>query len=245
LSHAAAGGAPAQQELTIPLGDGAHAGAAAGGGAAAEAAALLLLPPAARWLLVLGHGAGAGMRHAFMQSIAERLAARAVATLRYEYPYMTKGSRRPDPAPRLEAVTRAAVGFAAAHWPALRIAAGGKSLGGRMTSRAHAAAPLPRVAGIVFFGFPLHPAGAPGVERAAHLSAVQVPLLFLQGTRDRLATPELIRDVSARLEPRATLHFVAGADHGFNVLRRSGRTDDEVLDELADTTCAWLTDLEE
>jgi uncharacterized protein len=212
-------------------------------GAAGEVEALLVQPPAAVWLLVLGHGAGAGMRHPFMNGIAERLAHRDIATLRYEYPYMRAGSRRPDAAPRLEAVSRAAAAFAATAWPALRIAAGGKSLGGRMTSRAHASAPLPRVEGLVFLGFPLHAAGAPAVQRAAHLRAVHVPLLFLQGTRDRLATPALVRDVCTSLQPRATLHFIDGADHGFAVNRRTGRTHDDVLDELADTTHDWLADL--
>jgi uncharacterized protein len=203
-------------------------------------AALLLRPAAARWLLVLGHGAGAGMRHRFMNDIAQRLAARDRAVLRYEYPYFTKGSRRPDPASVLESVTRQVVQYAAGQHPDLRIAAGGKSMGGRMTSRAQAAEPLARAEGLFFLGFPLHVAGSPGIERAEHLDQVRVPLLFLQGTRDALSDIALIRRVTDRLGSRATLHVVAGADHSFAVLKRSGRTAVEVLDELADTIAAWL-----
>jgi len=195
---------------------------------------VLLRPDDARALLVLGHGAGAGMRHPFMTALAERLADARIATLRYEFPYMERGSRRPDRAPVLEARVREAVVDAAAH--GLPLFAGGKSMGGRMTSRA---APLPGVRGIVFFGFPLHPAGKPGIERADHLDAVDVPLLFLQGTRDKLAGLELLRPVVDRVG--GTLHVVDGADHGFSVLKRSGRTNDEVLDELAATAAAWIT----
>jgi predicted alpha/beta-hydrolase family hydrolase len=202
--------------------------------------ALLLEPADAAWLIVLGHGAGAGMRHVFMQEIAERCAEHRIATLRYDYPYMAAGSRRPDAAPVLESVTRQVVQHAADTFPTLRIAAGGKSMGGRMTSRTQATAPLPRVEALVFFGFPLHPAGSPGTDRAAHLESVSVPMLFLQGTRDTLADLELMRAVTGRLGSRATLHIVDGADHGFAVLKRSGRSHTQVLDELAATTADWL-----
>lgn len=203
---------------------------------------LTRLPPAARWLFILAHGAGAGMRHRFLDAIADHLADRDVATLRYEYPYMSMGRKRPDPAARLEAVTRGVVTWAAAAFPDLRLAAGGKSMGGRMTSRAHAASPLPRVERLVFLGFPLHPAGSPDTSRAEHLRAVATPMLFLQGTRDALADLTLMRGVCDELADHATLHVVDGADHGFGVLKRSGRTDAEVLGELADTVRSWLDD---
>jgi uncharacterized protein len=208
-----------------------------------DVAALLERPPAAEWLLVLAHGAGAGMRHRFMNDVAARLHDRAVATLRYEYPYVTAGRRRPDPAPVLESVTRQVVQHAADSYPDLRLAAGGKSMGGRMTSRAQAAEPLARVEALCFLGFPLHAAGRASTERADHLSAVRVPMLFLQGTRDALADVELMRGVTDGLAQLATLHIAEGADHGFAVLKRSGRTNDEVLDELADTLVLWLRTL--
>lgn len=205
-----------------------------------EVQALLVAPSSAQWLYVFAHGAGAGMRHRFMEDVADVLARRDIATLRYEYPYVSAGSRRPDPAAVLEAVTRAVVTFAAHTYPSLRIAAGGKSMGGRMTSRAQAVEPLPRVESLVFFGFPLHPPRKPAVERADHLAAVHCPMLFLQGTRDDLADLELMRTVTAPLGKRATLHVVEGADHGFAVLKRSGRTAAEVLEELGDTMAQWL-----
>lgn len=208
----------------------------------AAVAAELIAPPGAGWLLLLAHGAGAGMRHQFMTAIAAALAQRGIASLRYEYPYMSAGRRRPDPAPALEAVSRAVAEWASAQYTNLRLAAGGKSMGGRMTSRAQAAAPLPRVERLVFLGFPLHPAGRPGTDRADHLREVDLPMLFLQGERDALADLPLIRDVCAGLGPRATLHEVAAADHGFAVLKRSGRTGEEVLAELADATAAFLAD---
>jgi predicted alpha/beta-hydrolase family hydrolase len=200
----------------------------------------LLLRPRDAWLLyVLAHGAGAGMRHAFMEAMARRLAARGVATFRYQFPYAEAGGRRPD-APRiLQATVRAAVAAAREAAADLPLIAGGKSLGGRMTSSAAAERPLEGVRGIVFLGFPLHPPKKPGVERAAHLDDVDLPMLFLQGTRDDLADLGLIRQVCARLGDRATLHVVEGADHAFHVLRRSGRTDAEVLDELADAVAEW------
>ncbi len=204
---------------------------------------LLLRPPDAWALLVLAHGAGAGMGHRFMESVAERLARRGVATLRYEFPYWARGSRRVDSPAVLEQAVRDAVTAASSLCPDLPRFAGGKSLGGRMTTRAAAAAPLD-VRGIVLFGFPLHPAKRPGIERAEHLARVPHPMLFLQGTRDALADLELLRPVLKPLRESglATLHVVEGADHGFDVLKRSGRTGDEVLEELADTAVAWMRD---
>jgi predicted alpha/beta-hydrolase family hydrolase len=209
---------------------------------AGEVSALLVRPAGARWLYVLAHGAGAGMRHAFMEAMAGALAAADVATFRYQFPYMEAGGRRPDGAPRLEATVRAAVRAAAEAAPGLPLVAGGKSMGGRMTSRAAAAEALPGVRGLVFLGFPLHPAGKPGTERGDHLADVSVPMLFLQGTRDKLAQPDLVRPLCTKL-PRATLHEVEGADHGFHVLKRSGRTDDDVRAELAATVREWLESL--
>ena len=206
--------------------------------------ALLALPDAARWLYVFAHGAGAGMRHAFMEAAADALNERGIATLRYEYRYISAGTRRPDRAPVLEAQTRDVVAFAAESYASLRIAAGGKSMGGRMTSRAQSAAPLPRVEALVFFGFPLHPPKKPSTERAEHLVRVNIPMLFLQGTRDDLADLDLIRRVTTDFGSRATLHIVQGADHGFAVLKRSGRTNEDVLTELADTTSVWLNSIQ-
>ena len=200
--------------------------------------ALLVRPRGARHLLSLAHGAGAGMRHAFMEAIANALAERGVATLRWEFPYMAAGKPRVDRPDVAHAAVRAAVA-AAARLRGLHLFAGGKSFGGRMTSQAHALAPLP-VRGLVFFGFPLHPPDKPNVERAEHLASAAGPLLFLQGTRDNLADLALMRPVAKRLGERATLHVVAGADHGFDVLVRDGRTGAEVLAELAATTAAWM-----
>jgi hypothetical protein len=204
--------------------------------------ALFQRPEAARSLLVLAHGAGAGMHHAFMEAFAERLVARQVAVLRYQFPYMEKGSRRPDGAPKLQATVRAAVDEGRTLAPDLPLFAGGKSMGGRMTSGAAAVRPLEGVRGLVFVGFPLHPAGRPGTQRADHLAEVSLPMLFLQGTRDKLADLELLRPVTDGLGERATLHVVEGADHGFHVLKRSGRTDEEVLDELARTAAEWMAE---
>ena len=201
---------------------------------------ILLRPPDARALLVLAHGAGAGMRHPFMQAIVEALAVEGVATLRYQFPYMDAGGRRPDPPAVAEAAVCVAVGKARAMAPDLPLFAGGKSFGGRMTSTAQAHAPLDGVRGLVFLGFPLHPAGRPGTTRAAHLERVTVPMLFLQGTRDTLAVLDLMRSVCDDLGARATLHVVDGADHSFSVLKRSGRSNSEVLRELAVTTARWM-----
>jgi hypothetical protein len=203
---------------------------------------LLTRPDDARALYLLAHGAGAGMRHRFMDAIASALAERGIASLRYQFPYSEAGARRPDPPAVLEATVRAAVAAAAEVAPGLPIIAGGKSMGGRMTSGAAARAPLAGVAGLVFLGFPLHRPKQPSEERAAHLSQVTVPMLFLQGTRDDLADLGLITGVCARLGSLATLHVVEGADHAFEVLKRSGRTDAEVLRELADTVATWCRD---
>jgi predicted alpha/beta-hydrolase family hydrolase len=213
------------------------------GGAGPPVSALLLRPAGARWLLVLGHGAGAGMNHPFMAELARRLAERQIATLRYRFPYREAGRRRPDRAPVLESTVRVALTTAARLAPELPLLAGGKSMGGRMTSRAVAAERPAGLRGLVFFGFPLHPAGRPGVDRADHLSAVRLPMLFLQGDRDALSNLDLLRPVCAALGGQATLRVVAGADHGFHVLKRSERDDAEVLDELADRTVAWAAGL--
>jgi len=204
-----------------------------------EVSALLVSPARPDALYVLAHGAGAGMRHAFMETMAARLAARGVATLRYQFPYVENGSRRIDPEPLLLDTVRAAVAMGREAAGGVTLIAGGKSMGGRMSSRAAAASPLEDVAGLAFLGFPLHPAGQPGISRAEHLAKVSVPLLFLQGTRDTLAELPLLRPVVDKLGARATLHIVEHADHMFHVLKKSGRTDEQVLDELADTVAAW------
>jgi len=204
-----------------------------------EVGGLLVRPPDARALYVLAHGAGAGMRHAFMTAVAEHLAGRRIATLRYEFPYMAAGRRYPDRAPRLVATVRAAVEAAREAAGDLPLIAGGKSMGGRMTSTAQAEEPLPGVRALAFLGFPLHPPARPGVERAAHLAHVRVPMLFVQGTRDTFARPDLLAATLAGL-PLARLHEVAHADHGFGVLKRSGRTPDDVLDEIANVVAGWV-----
>ncbi len=198
-------------------------------------------PDAAKLLFVLAHGAGAGMRHAFLQRIALALAARGVATLRWEFPYMAARKARPDAPAIAEGAVRAVWLAAARLVPDLPRFAGGKSFGGRMTSRAHAAEPLPGLRGIAFLGFPLHPPDKPGTERADHLARATGPLLFLQGTRDELAPLPRLRPVIRKLGARAVLHVVKGADHGFDVLVRSGRTPAEVMGELAETITAWMT----
>lgn len=201
---------------------------------------LLMVPPAPRALYVLAHGAGAGMAHPFMAAVADGLAARGVATLRYQFPYMERGSRRPD-VPRLaQATVRAAVARAAELAPGLPLLAGGKSFGGRMTSQAQAASPLPGVRGLAFLGFPLHPAGKPSDERAAHLFDVEAPMLFLQGTRDELAERALLQATVERLGVRSSLHWLENADHSFHVLARSGRKDAEVMTEALDALVRWI-----
>ena len=214
-----------------------------------DVSALLHRPRAARWLLVLAHGAGAGMRHAFMEAVSRELAAVGVATLRYLFPYMQQGSSRPNPPAMLIATARAAIAAAAAAAPDVPLLAGGKSLGGRMTSHAVVDPPdaaseaVARVRGLVFFGFPLHAPGKPSATRAAHLERVALPMLFLQGTRDTLADLSLLRPMCATLGPRATLHVVDTADHSFHVLKRSGTTDADVLRDLARTTASWAESL--
>jgi len=202
---------------------------------------LVLQPPAARSLYVFAHGAGAGMRHDFMATVATALAERDIATLRWEFPYMAAGKPRPDRAEIAERAVREVWTAARAKFPALALFAGGKSFGGRMTSRAHAAAPLTGLRGLIFLGFPLHPPDKPGTERADHLASAPGPLLFVQGDRDELAGLRRLRPVVAKLGARATLHVVKAADHGFDVLVRSGRTGGEVIDELAATVARWIT----
>jgi len=214
-----------------------------------EVSALLTRPVKARWLLVLAHGAGAGMNHSFMENVAAEFAGVGVATLRYQFPYMEQRRRIPDKPAVLTATVAAAVGEAAKLAPALRLLAGGKSMGGRMTSQAAAEHPLDGaldgVRGLVFFGFPLHPPNRPGTKRGDHLTKVTAPMLFLQGTRDTLADLTLLRPICAKLGPRATLHVVETADHSFHVLKSSGRNDAEVLRELAETVVSWAERLEE
>jgi len=206
---------------------------------AGEVSGLLLSPAKPHSLYVLAHGAGAGMRHAFMEAIARLLAARGISTLRYQSPYTEKGRGRIDPEPVLLATVRAAVAAGREAAGGLPLIAGGKSMGGRMTSRAAAAAPLEGVAGLVFLGFPLHPAGQPGTSRADHLAKVDLPMLFLQGTRDTLASLDLLRPVVERLGARATLRVFEDADHSFHVRRKSGGSDEQTLDELAAAIVAW------
>jgi len=203
---------------------------------------LLVKPPDARALLVLAHGAGAGMRHAFLERMAQALADRRIATFRYEFAYMEKRAGRPDPPAVAAARVREAVGEAARVAPGLPLLAGGKSCGGRMTSTAAAEAPLPGVRGLVFLGFPLHPPGQPGTSRADHLDRVTVPMLFLQGTRDQFAQLPLLEPVIARLQPRAMLHLIDSGDHSFKVPKSSGTAED-VMNGLADTIAAWTSDL--
>jgi uncharacterized protein len=219
------------ERLTIPL--------AAGG----AISGLLDVPANPQACYVFAHGAGAGMDHAFMAAIAGGLAERGIATLRFQFPYMEQGSKRPDLPKVAHGAVRAAVQEATVRLPDLPLFAGGKSYGGRMTSQAQAAQPLPQVRGIVFVGFPLHPAGKPSIDRAGHLADVRVPMLFLQGTRDTLADLTLIRDMTSKLEDRATLHVVDGADHSFHVPARSGRTDEQVREELLDTMASWMKGL--
>jgi predicted alpha/beta-hydrolase family hydrolase len=203
-------------------------------------AALLQAPPRPVACCVLAHGAGAGMQHAFLAALAQQLAQRAVATLRFQFPFMEHGSKRVDPPAVAHAAIRAAVAEAARRLPGVPLFAGGKSFGGRMTSQAQALQAVEGVRGIVFVGFPLHPAGKPSLQRATHLAEVQVPMLFLQGTRDALADLDLVRQAVATVGDRATLHVVDGADHAFHVLVRSGRNDAQVLEELAATMAAWM-----
>lgn len=201
---------------------------------------LLLVPEDHRACLVLAHGAGAGITHPFMAAIATGLCERGIATLRYQFPYMEKGGRRTDPPPVAQAAVRAAVAEALACLPSVPLFAGGKSFGGRMTSQAQAASGLSGVLGLAFLGFPLHPAGKPSVARAEHLRRVDVPMLFLQGTRDTLADVALIEQVTTGIGQKASLAMFADADHSFHVPARSGRTDAEVRAELLDLLAGWM-----
>jgi len=202
--------------------------------------ALLISPIKASACYVFAHGAGAGMTHPFMETFAAGLGERGVASLRYQFPYMEKGSRRPDPPDVAHAAVRAAVAEAGRACPGMPLIAGGKSFGGRMTSQAQAMAPLAGVQGLAFVGFPLHPAGKPSSDRAKHLTEVKVPMLFLQGTRDTLAELPLLEPVVAGLGPIALLHIVKEADHSFHVLARSGRNDREVMTEILDAFASWI-----
>jgi uncharacterized protein len=214
--------------VTIPLTGGEHI------------SGLLQLPSALRACYILAHGAGAGMAHPFMAAAADGLAERGIATLRYQFPYMERGSRRPDTPAVAHAAVRAALNEASRLLPEIPLFAGGKSFGGRMTSQAQADEPLPGVRGLIFLGFPLHAAKKPSDERAKHLSEVHVPMLFLQGTRDDLADLELLRPIIERLSPHATLRTFEHADHSFHVPARSGRTDAQVLAELLNEAATWI-----
>jgi uncharacterized protein len=217
--------------VTISLDDGTHV------------SGLLQAPTNARACYVLAHGAGAGMKHAFMAAVATELAARGIATLRYQFPYMEKGGKRPDPPKLAHAAVRAAVAEAARLMPTLPLIAGGKSFGGRMTSQAQALEPLPGVHGLAFLGFPLHPAGKPSQERAEHLSGVQIPMLFLQGSRDQLATLDQLEPVCKALGERVTLEIFPDADHSFHVPAKTGRKDAEVRADMLNRLAAWIDNI--
>ena len=209
-------------------------------GKAGSVSAILMQPPQARACFVFAHGAGAGMTHPFMATVASGLGERGIATLRYQFAYMERASRRPDPPAVAQATVRAVVAEAGRRCSGLPLIAGGKSFGGRMTSQAQAAAPLAGVVGLAFFGFPLHPAGKPSADRAKHLADIDIPLLFLQGSRDSLAELTLLEPMVSKLGASAVLHPVAGADHSFHVPARSGRNDGEVMREILDAFAAWV-----
>ena len=221
---------PIDEPLTIPVGTGQISG-------------LLCRPERASFLYVLAHGAGAGMRHRFLEAMAGLLAGEGIATLRYQFPYMEQQRKRPDPPGVAVATVRAAVEAGLAALPGTSLLAGGKSFGGRMTSTAAASAPLPGVRGLVFLGYPLHPPGKPGVERAAHLAAVRIPMLFLQGTRDDFARSDLLHDTIVRLGSLATLHLVPDGDHSFSVRKASGQDPAAVLADLASRIGSWARGL--
>ncbi|HEV8695638.1 MAG TPA: alpha/beta family hydrolase [Lysobacter sp.] len=222
--------AAAPQPITIPV------------DAEQTVSGLLMAPPNAHACYVLAHGAGAGMVHPSMAATAQGLATRGIATLRYQFPYMERGSRRPDTPRIAHAAVRAAVAEAARRRPELPLFAGGKSFGGRMTSQAQAESPLPGVRGLALLGFPLHPAGKPSDDRATHLFDVTVPMLFLQGTRDELANLDYLQPLVERLGAHATLQLFQDADHSFHVPARSGRKDAQVMEELLDTLAQWIAD---
>ena len=219
------------QPLTLTLANGETGG---------EVSGLLLMPEEPTAILVFGHGAGAGMRHPFMAHTARDLAARGIATLRYQFPYMEKGGKRPDPPAVAHAAVRAAAAEGLRRAGDLPLFAGGRSFGARMTSQAQAKAALEGVRGLVFFAFPLHPAGKPGTDRADHLEAVTVPMLFLQGTNDALAGLDLLRPVVEGLGVRGALVLADDADHSFHVPARTGRKDADVLNDLLARTVAWM-----
>jgi predicted alpha/beta-hydrolase family hydrolase len=202
--------------------------------------ALLDSPASPQACYVFGHGAGAGMEHPFMSSVAQGLGERGIATLRYQFPYMERGSRRPDVPKVAHAAVRAAVTEAGQRFPRLPLIAGGKSFGGRMTSQAQSATPLPGVVGLLFFGFPLHPAGKPSIDRAQHLAGVKIPMLFVQGTRDELADAGLIEPTVEALRGTATLHWVPEGDHSLHVPAKSGRSDAQVLGTALDAARDWV-----
>jgi len=206
---------------------------------AGEVSGLVLQPENARWLMLLAHGAGAGMHHPFMERLAQELAGVSIATLRYQFPYMEQRRGRPDSPALLTATVAAALAAAKKNLANLPLLAGGKSMGGRMTSQAAAEGLVPGVSGLVFFGFPLHPPNRPGTKRADHLAKVPMPMLFLQGTRDTLADLKLLEPIVNGLGRNGKLHIFESADHGFHVLKRSGKTDASVLTELAQTAAAW------
>jgi predicted alpha/beta-hydrolase family hydrolase len=205
--------------------------------------ALLILPQGVKALLVLAHGAGAGMRHRFMEDVAQKLADRSVATLRYQFPYMEKGIKRPDSEAVLTATVRAAVAAAKQYADGLAVFAGGKSMGGRMTSLAAAKANLDDVRGLIYFGFPLHAAGKPSANRGDHLFDITLPMLFLQGSRDALADLILLKPLCARLGKRSELFVIDGGDHSFHLLKSSGRSDDQVMEETATKVASWISRL--
>ena len=215
-------------ELRVPVGEG------------RSVSGLLLEPEQTVACCVLAHGAGAGMSHPFLEAIAEGLAERRVATLRYQFPYMERGSKRPDPPGPAQATVRAAVARAASLLPGLPLFAGGKSFGGRMTSQTQAEVPLAGVRGLVFLGFPLHPPGRPSEERGQHLLSVSIPMLFLQGTRDEFARTDLLEAVVSRIGAAATLRLFPEADHSFRAPRRSGQTAAEVMVALAGEIASWI-----
>jgi len=217
-----------EQEIRIPVGSDTVSG-------------LLNAPLEARACYVVAHGAGVGMRHKFMADVAHGLEPRGIATLRYQFLYMEKGGKRPDPPARAHAAVRAAVAKASELLPKMPLIAGGKSFGARMTSQAQTEAPLPNVHGLAFLGFPLHPPGQPGHERAEHLSAVKIPMLFLQGTRDEFADLGHLKPLIKRLGSRATLKLFDDADHSFHVPAKSGRKDSDVMTEMLNTLAEWIT----
>jgi predicted alpha/beta-hydrolase family hydrolase len=208
-----------------------------------EVSSILSRPPDALWLLVLSHGAGAGMRHPFMTALSRELAAEKIATFRYQFPYMENRRKAPDRPPTLTATVAAATQAAHAAAPDLPLLAGGKSMGGRMTSTAASENLIPEVLGLVFFGFPLHPPKQPATKRGDHLAKVTQPMLFLQGTRDDLADLKLLKPICKKLGDRTTLHIIEGADHSFHVLKSSGKSDAEILSELAHITADWAASL--